>query len=83
MKIGLSLGFNHLQVCFSVTAMRVSAFLMLPSLITAQTIGDPSSIANAVANVLGVAANVSEAVNANDLANIFGNASAVAGDVRN
>ena len=62
--------------------MRVLAFLILPSLTTAQ-IGDPSSIANTIANVLGVAANVSEAVNANGIANVFGNASAIAGNVRN
>ena len=46
-------------------------------------IGDPSSIANAVANALGVAANVSDSVNAADLANLFGNASIAAGQVIN
>ena len=61
--------------------IRILALIVLPSLTIAQ-LGDPSSIANTVANVLGVAANVSEAVNANGLANVFGNASAVASDVR-
>ena len=58
--------------------------LLRPSPTAAQIIiGDPSSIANAVANALGVAANVSDFVNAGDLANLFGNASIVAGQVRN
>ena len=62
--------------------MKVLALLILPTLIAAQ-IGNPSSIANVVADVLGVAANVSGAVNAPDLANVFGNASEVASDVSN
>ena len=62
--------------------MRILAavLLILPSLTRAQ-FGTPAETANTVANVLGVAANVSQAANANGLANVLGNASDVASEV--
>ena len=60
----------------------LSAILfILPSLTHAQ-FGSPSETANTLANVLGVAANVSQAASVDDLANVFGNASNVASQVR-
>ena len=63
--------------------MRIlaAAVLILPALSRAQ-FGSPSETVNTVANVLGVAANVSQAANVDNLANVFGNASNVAGQVR-
>ena len=63
--------------------MRILAAVLisLPSLVRAQ-FGTPSDTANTVANVLGVAANVSQAANVDALANVFGNASNVASEVR-
>ena len=64
--------------------MRILAaaavLLILPSLTRAQ-FGNPSETVNTVANVLGVAANVSQAASVDVLANVFGNASNVASEV--
>ena len=61
--------------------MLAAAVLILPSLSRAQ-FGNPSETANTLANVLSVAANVSQAASVDVLANVFGNASNVASEVR-
>ena len=63
--------------------MRIlaAAVLILPSLSRAQ-FGTPSETVNTVANVLSVAANVSQAASVDVLANVFGNASNVASEGR-